>query len=580
MPRLRSRVSRLLFLAVFLLVSSASALAGATDYTYAPPLSGLTTRHWSDVTQWSPLGVPGPGDTATVDLITYTYGLEVDEPGGVTVLGLTLNGSLATSELVGNGVTIQAGGYFDWKGGGTQANITLLPGATGTFELGTHWLDGVTFTNGGAINWTGGLLLGDQSAVFQNNGALTVTVGTTGFASQVNSCDFYNAGTLNVTGSGTVNGGGPSSPVWGFHNTGIVSLGAGTTLEWQNALNEQHSLDAGGQITGTGTLLFDEPDITQDYAVLTLNGTTTVAAGATLSFSTGVQVNAGDAGATIQGPGKLLWTGGQLIASSPSGTDNMQPSLTWASNLVVHLTGGAVKDLAGAYVISAAPVTWDAGPLGMDGHTYFTNNGMFTAAGDLATNPTTPGVASTFENHGTLVKSSGSGTLTVNSVTVLNYGTIDAASGTISLFSTSGTADVLEAGSTLKGSIVSTCEVSLAGTSMVAAGATFELGNDGMGDQAILDGSGTLGGPGTIRDRRRFHRRQRGRRHHLRVGRPGCARCQRRDDEVHRRRPAVGAHVRRDDVVDRRRSRDLGRDHRQQRRVDYHGGRDAHDQRG
>ncbi len=496
MPRLRSCVSRLLFLAVFLLVSSVSALAGATDYNYEPPASGTTTRFWSDPTQWSPQGVPGPGDTATVDLQMYSYGLEVD---GATVLGLTLNGSLTTSELVGSGVTIQAGGNFDWKGGGTSANITLLPGATGTFEGSTHRLDGATFTNGGGITWTGGLLLGDQGAVFQNNGALSIKAGsTTGFASQVDSCDFYNAGTLNVTGSGTVNGGGPESPVWGFHNSGTVSLGAGTTLEWQNALDTQHSLDAGGQITGMGTLLFDEPDITQNYAVLTLNGTTAVAAGATLSFSTGAQVNAGDAGATIQGPGRLLWTGGQLIASSPSGTDDMQPSLTWASNLVVHLTGSAVKDLAGAYVISSAPVTWDAGPLGMDGHGYFTNNGTFTAAGDLGTNPTTPGVASTFENHGTLVKSSGTGTLTVNSVTVLNYGTIDGASGTISLFTTSGSADVLEAGSTLKGSIVSTCEVSLSGTSTVAAGSTFELGNDGMGDQAILDGSGTLGGPGTV----------------------------------------------------------------------------------
>jgi hypothetical protein len=492
-------MKHLVFVVAFLLVSSASALAGATSYVFRPPASGPTTRQWSDPMQWLPNGVPGPGDSAVVDLgqLGNTYGLEADQ---VTVLSLTLNGSLGSPELVGSGVTIQAGGTFDWQGGGTSANITLLPGVTATFESGIHWLDGAMFTNGGTITWTGGLLLGNGDAVFTNSntGSITMTAGTTGFAGQVNSCDFYNEGTLDVTGSGTVSSGASYGAAWGFHNSGTLSLGAGITLELVNALNTQHSLD-GGQILGMGTLLFDEPDVTKNDSLLTLNGTTSLAAGVTLAFAPGVTVNAGASGAILEGPGTLLWTGGQLIDSAQGDVDNNQPSLTWASNLVVHLTGSALKDFAGAYVISAAPVTWDAGPLGLDGHSYFTNDGTFTAAGDFGINPATIGAASTFENHGTLVKSSGTGTLTVNNVTVLNYGTIDAASGTISLFTTSGTADVLEAGSTLKGSIVATCEVSLAGTSTVAAGATLELADDGMGDQAILDGSGTLGGPGTVK---------------------------------------------------------------------------------
>jgi len=497
MPRLRSPLCRFVSVVVPVLASSVPAVASAATYTYTPSPTTPTGLLWSDPTTWSPTGVPGPGDTAIVNLSLPASTLEAD---GVTVMHLTISGTTA-SEIIGTGITVEAGGTFDWQGGRTAAPITLLAGATSTIGSGTYWLDGAKLTNWGNLSWTDGQLLGDQGAVFENDGALVITAGTTGFGygQGTNSSDFTNKGTLTLIGTGTVTNGAATSAEWGFHNSGTVSLGAGTTLDWQTAANTQHTLDGGGTITGMGTLLFDEPDITQNFSVLTLNGTTTVAAGATLSIATGAQVNAGSAGATLTGSGTLLWTGGQLVASSAGGTDNMQPSVTWGPNLRVHLTGSAIKDLAGAYVISGAPVTWDAGPLGFDSHGYFTNNGTFTVAGDLAVNPTTPGVAATLENHGTFIKSSGTGTLGVNSVTVLNYGTIDGASGTLSLVTTSGTADVLEAGSTLKDSVVATCEVSLSGTSTVAAGSTFELGNDGMGDQALLDGSGTLDGPGTVK---------------------------------------------------------------------------------
>ena len=105
---------------------------------------------------------------------------------------------------------------------------------------------------------------------------------------------------------------------------------------------------------------------------------------------------------------------------------------------------------------------------------------------------------STFENRGTLVKTAGTGQLTVDGISFVNYGTINGASGSIVLTTVGLGPELLEAGSTLQGSIAASCEVSLVGTSSVAASSTFEISRDAAGHLGVLDGSGALGGAGTV----------------------------------------------------------------------------------
>ncbi|HEX8791438.1 MAG TPA: hypothetical protein VF765_10850, partial [Polyangiaceae bacterium] len=153
------------------------------------------------------------------------------------------------------------------------------------------------------------------------------------------------------------------------------------------------------------------------------------------------------------------------------------------------------------YVISNAPVVWDQGQFGIGDSAYFTNNATFTANGDLAiaSSPTSTNGYSTLENRGTFVKATGSGALTVSDLSFVQYGTLSAGSGSIVLVKNGNGPNVLEAGSTISGPVTAYDEVSLAGASTVGSGATLEIGNDGNGDQGLLDGSGTLGGSGTVK---------------------------------------------------------------------------------
>jgi len=482
------------FVAVFVL--AVPAVASATTYTFSPPGSGTNPRSWSDPTQWSPNGVPGAGDTAIVALPAAQPSLQADN---VTVSTLQVSGVPTGGVLLGAGITIQAGGSFEWQSGVLSGmTITIPAGATMTIDTnGAHWLDGTTLLNQGTSTWTGGSLNGDGEAVFRNQGTLTITAGATSFdyGAGLNTCDFYNPGTLIVSGSGTTTN---PAGMWGFHNSGTITFTGAGILEWQASSNTQHTLDDGGSITGNGMLLFDESAQAGETSVVTLSGTTTVASGATLALSSGAVANVGTSGATVQGPGTLLWTGGQITGND---TDNTGPALTWGSTLQVHMTGSASKDMQGGYVISNAPVVWDQGQFGIGNDSYFTNKATFTANGDLAiaASPTSTTGHATLENRGTFVKATGSGSLTVNALSFLQYGTLSAASGAIVLVTNGNGPNVLEAGSTISGAVTVDDEVSLAGASTVAAGATLEIGNDGDGDQGLLDGSGTLGGAGTVK---------------------------------------------------------------------------------
>jgi hypothetical protein len=436
---------------------------------------------------WSPNGQPGSGDTVAIHGPAQPIGVDSAAASGLAGL------SLSNAALTGGTISVTSGA-FTWTSGTISLVLTLGPGVTSTMS-GTVELAGGEIDNAGTFNWTGGMLQGDGGAVLRNTGTFVIALGTTSFVygSGLNTCDFYNAGTLNLTGSGKT-----TNPVgmWGFHNAGTIHFTSTGTLEWQTSSNTQHTLDDGGTITGGGTLLFDESADPTLTSVLTVNGTTSIGTGATLQFGTGVDVTVGASGGTLKGPGTLVWTGGHIDGTAQ---EAMQPALTWDASLPVHLTGPDVKDTAASHIVSNAKITWDQGDLGIGSFSYFTNAGTLTAAGDLdiVAGPSSTEGYSKLENRGSIVKSTGSGKLTVDPLSILNYGTVHAASGSIALVSIGDGPNVLEDGSTLQGSIAAYCEVDLAGSSTVAAGSALELGNDGT-HASTLAGSGSLGGAGTV----------------------------------------------------------------------------------
>lgn len=127
------------------LLALLQALAGspvhATDYVWM----GYASTSWAVPTNWVPMGVPGPNDSAVVNR-------SVDLAGNVTVSNLTL--TTGGSSQNGN-LTIL--GTMNWSGGGfSSVGLTFSTGAVlhlnGADVKDLHLS---ALTNHGTVQWTG-----------------------------------------------------------------------------------------------------------------------------------------------------------------------------------------------------------------------------------------------------------------------------------------------------------------------------------------------------------------------------------------------------------------------------------------
>jgi hypothetical protein len=111
-------------------------VASATDYTWigpsscsSPPCGG----DWTNSAYWSPNGVPGSGDTATINGASdpNTTGIT---SATATVAKLTVTGNTELPDCI---LTIKAGGTFKWTGGSKASiggKLTISAGASGTLD--------------------------------------------------------------------------------------------------------------------------------------------------------------------------------------------------------------------------------------------------------------------------------------------------------------------------------------------------------------------------------------------------------------------------------------------------------------
>src|SRR5271157_4557766 len=121
------------FLTSSLVVPSvASASGGAYTWT------GNGDQHsWGDAQNWSPPGVPGPADTATIGTNTDP-GPQVYVPPGTTVTGLNLGAqgflySGPTTQSAPSNLTVA--GTFDWTGNVASNGIYIAIDAQGPVNV-------------------------------------------------------------------------------------------------------------------------------------------------------------------------------------------------------------------------------------------------------------------------------------------------------------------------------------------------------------------------------------------------------------------------------------------------------------
>jgi hypothetical protein len=214
------------------------------------------------------------------------------QPGAVNLSNGTLGGT----------TPVVAGGQFTWTGGNIYGNVTANGGSINV-SSGSSVADGGELINVGNLSWTpnSGPRTG-QGTIISNtpSGLITVALNGNNIDSYVygGAAAFYNAGLINVSGSGQT--GFITDP---FFNNGTVSINSGTL-----------SFTVGG--TNSGTINAD--------------------GGADLDFSGGSFTST--AGSLISGAGNLSDSGGGGTYNF-AGPLNLSGSWTFASSATINLTG-------------------------------------------------------------------------------------------------------------------------------------------------------------------------------------------------------------------------------------------------
>ncbi len=371
----------------------------------------------------------------------------IDFTEGMTLTG-TEDGTGTGQVLLAVGQTYTAGtggATLDFAGGGLTFQGGLLDGGTGGFiNKGLLTVSQVSTQSqyAGSLVNDGTIAIAGVSAFESNAGSLLTNMPD---------------GVVDFQGDGGIYPHGDSGQMT-FINEGVVRKSEGTLSEFEPGGYD----GAGGTFdVEAGTLAIGNTE-NQGFSVL-LDGTLTGSGPIEISGD----LTADAAGATLDfAPGVADWTGGTISGGV----------LTNAGTLT--LTGTAQHEFGGT-VDNTGTIVQQGGYLGLDGAasgTVLNNSGLYDLQGDgVVTNNFQLGAL--FDNTGTLTRSAGTGTGSVDPNNFTNTGTVSAAAGTLDI-ATNGQLQ----NDTLTG-----------GTWDASAGATLDLGTITTNDATVtLNGAGSM----------------------------------------------------------------------------------------
>jgi hypothetical protein len=475
--------------------------------TWTNPAGG----DWSVPSNWSTGRLPAAGDDVVINL----DGVTVNHNGGndtihslttsasanfvlgggaLTLLGhSTLNGAFTFN----NAFLTQRGeldldGSFTWTAGTLAGHGQTIANGNVTLSTGTKSMVAQTLETAVSATWTGGSLLLSSNATWNNLSTSTIDIR---FDATLSGGTLDNAGALlKSAGAGTtsltarlVNSGylevssGTLALGGGGVSTGAMVVDAGATLNFTNGTD---TLTASSTLGGAGAAGFTGANVTLagSFAV---SGTTTVSAG-TVNFDGGATLNdltlsggtLGGAGDHVVG-GMLTWTGGTLTGGG-----------TTFANGGMMISGSNGKVLNDHALVNAGAAVWiGTGSVNFFASASFDNSA--TGTFDIQTDGTFGGLGAVLTNEGTLGKSAGTGTTTVNG-DLVTTGVLQVASGTWVLggdLENHGEVDVASANTLQVNGFFAQVEgtINLGGTlTLTGTGNLLDL------EGGILNGSGTI----------------------------------------------------------------------------------------
>ncbi len=452
----------------------------ATDYWTGHSAATGGNDNWSNAGNWSTGAVPGTSDTAdftssesqygtsVVDLSFSIGSLVIDSTWGGTLdvnnaLSVSGNFTLASGTLGGTATLTASGSSSEWSAGTLAGSVTNAGTMTIDTSGGSLFMNG-TLTNTGTINVTGtnaiytdvtGGTIDNQAGGtfdFQAGAAMEPFSSGTGI--------FNNAGTLeNSISSGT------SAIGFTVNDTGTIQGDSGT-LELTDGGSGGSSASPGTMNAGTGATVIMGGTFSGAFqgsgaGAVDLSGFTGGSGGATLDFTGSVLQWVSTSVGNYLG-GSVTNSGAMTIATS-NGSMFLTGTLTNAGAVAVTGTNDIYTDVTGGTIDNQAGGTFD-----------------FQAGAAMEPYSSGTGI---FNNAGTLERSTGSGTATIN-YTVNDTGTIQGNSGILQL---------VDGGSGGTSASPGTVNAGTGGT--VIMGGTFSGAFQGSGAGAV-DLSGFTGGSG------------------------------------------------------------------------------------
>ena len=449
-------------LLTFVLISTASS-ALATTYTWNNAGGGA----FETVANWSPNGLPGPGDPVIFGNPTGSYG--VTFAGSVTNTGLqvsrgtptlaltsgqtyTISGSngFTVGTIIGQTANLQiTGGTLSLTNDnlGSSGGLGPIQGATGNLTVdgsGTSFMTGTHQFDIG-LDGTGTLTV-------QNGAAASIGGGAVGRNST-------GIGTINVTGSGSSLTMGSNMTV-GDSGTGIVNVGDGTTASTASI--------------GTGLIV---GNVSGSHGAINVKNSDSLTFDGTAAIGNG----SGTSGALIVNSGGTLTSNGNVSINTGgtatlSGTWNQIAGMINVAGGALNLNGGSLSATAVGTGINAT-----AGSVTIADGSHTVRNLTRTGTGILTLSGGNVTVTGTLGNGNTGLSVDGS-SASVNPVLILDSGATASGITNLSVGSSQrGVVDVF-GGSTLNASSLS------AGLN---AGGSGNITVNGNNSKIQLNGGGT-----------------------------------------------------------------------------------------
>lgn len=320
-----------------LFLAAPSALA--TTFTWT---GSVGDNNWFTPGNWSPSGVPGASDTATIPSGTPAANAPVE----VAVLTLT------TGTLSGSG-QISVSQTLNWNGGTISGTgeLVLLPGATWGITTGIVTLSR-PMRNEGAITWSGGGNVTISNATLTNDNLIqwTAPSGSPLLLAGSGSPQLINNGSIIKTGAAT------ARIATLLTNSGSISINQGR-------------LDVNGTLTNTAAA--DITTTASGHLAIATNATyapdSTLSNGGTLTFTSGTHTFPAGSFSTS---GLTFFTGGTVTLNDPLSVADLRVSGALIVNGTLSATTGTCTGTitaAGDFSI-ASSLAWNGGTIGGSGN--------------------------------------------------------------------------------------------------------------------------------------------------------------------------------------------------------------------